>query len=119
MTKTTTTGELQFAARAAGDQLCWAVGCREWNAGAIVLLPPGGGMVSIPLCAPHKAQAQLELDARRDDGGPDDDGSGGGSAAPPKTKRGRCERCRSTGPVQHVVGNVWRCYKCRARDAAA
>ena len=34
-----------------------------------------------------------------------------------KTKRGRCERCRSTGPVQHVVGNVWRCYKCRERDA--
>ena len=80
MTKTTTTGELEFAARAAGDQLCWAVGCREWNAGAIVLLPPGGGMVSIPLCAAHKAQAQRELDARDDGDGPDDDGGGSGAS---------------------------------------
>ena len=38
------------------------------------------------------------------------------AAPPPPTKRGRCERCRSTGPVQHVSGNVWRCYKCRERD---
>ena len=79
MTTTTTTGELQFTARAAN--FCWAVGCRAFCDGAIVLLPPAGGMVSIPLCAPHKAQAQRELAARRDDGGPDDDGSGGGATA--------------------------------------
>ena len=60
MSKTTTTTQLQIVAKEATR--CWAVGCQQWQAGAIGIVLPNGEMGPfIPLCEVHKPQLQRDL----------------------------------------------------------